>query len=69
MTEEQYEALQQRLDAILVLLSLNLPEEKSGKPLMVALDQAGLAAKDIARILGVTANNVRVTLHRARKEK
>ena len=67
MTDKQFEVVQQQLDAILILLSLIVPEEKAGKKLVVPLDKAGLPAKDIARILGLTANYVSVTLHRAKK--
>lgn len=67
MTDKQFEIVQQQLDAIIILLSLIVPEENAGKKLVVPLDKAGLPAKDIARILGLTANNVNVTLHRAKK--
>lgn len=68
MTDKQFEIVRQRLDAILVLMSLSVPEEKVGKELVVALDKAGLPVKDIARLVGRTVNNVRVTLHRAKKD-
>jgi DNA-directed RNA polymerase specialized sigma24 family protein len=67
MTDQQFEALKQRLDALLLLLFRSVPEEKAGKDLLLALNDLGLAAKDIAPISGLTPNNVRVTLQRARK--
>lgn len=68
MTDEQFEIVRQQLDAILVLLSLTVPEDKAGKDLVIALDKADFPAKDIARLLGLTTNNVRVILHRAKKK-
>lgn len=68
MTDEQFEIVRQRLDAILVLMSLAVPEDKAGKDLVIALDRADLPANDIARLLKLSTNNVRVILHRAKKK-
>ena len=65
MTNEQFEVVQQRLDAMLAVMCHNLPEEKTGKSLVLALNKAGLPAKEIARMLGLKANTVRVTISRA----
>lgn len=66
MTNEQFEVVQQRLDAMLALMCHNLPEEKTGKSLVLALDNSGLPAKEIARMLGLKANAVRMTIKRAK---
>lgn len=67
MTEEQFNFVRQRLDAILVMLMLNLPDDKAGKELVVALDNGGMSAKDIAQLLGQKVGTIRKTLERARK--
>jgi len=67
MTDEQFEIVQQRLDSILVLLCLIVPEDKTGKNLIVALHRSGLPLKEIARLMGLNANAVRMTISRAKK--
>ncbi len=66
MTDEQFGIVQQRLDAMLTVMCHNLPEEKTGKSLILALDKGGLPAKEIARMLGLKVNAVRMTIKRAK---
>lgn len=68
MTDEQFEIVQQLLDTIIALLLLNLPEDKAGKNLILALSKSGLPIKDIARLLGLTVNAVGKTIRRANKD-
>ena len=68
MTEQQFEIVQHRLDAIVVLLMLGLPDEKAGKDLVLALDKGGLPTTYIAGLLGQKIGTVRKVLQRAKKD-
>ena len=69
MNDNQFKQVLQRLDAIARLLALNLPKEIDQNQKMVILSELGLQPKDIAKILGTTANAVSIALHRSKKKK
>jgi len=67
MEQKQFEILVQRLDAILKLLALGLPEDLTSQEKIVKLSETGLKGTEIAQILGTSPGYVAVALDRARK--
>lgn len=65
--QKQFNALVQRLDAILKLLALGLPEGLTSQEKIVKLSDTGLKGTEIAQILGTSPGYVAVALDRARK--
>jgi len=58
-----------KLDRIICLMVSGLTEGRSQKENIRLLSKAGFTPKDIGRILGTTANTVRVALSGLRKTK
>lgn len=69
MDEKQFKELTNRLDIIIKLLALNLPEDWSQTDKIKLLSDCGFRPKQIADILGTTANTVSVTLSRIKQDK
>lgn len=67
MTEAQFVELRSRLDVIAGLLVLALGEDVEQSHVLVTLNRLGASAELIGQLLGMTRNNVNVSLHRARK--
>lgn len=67
MEQKQFDMLIQRLDTVLKLLALNLPEDLTAQEKIVKLSGTGLKGTDIAQILGTSPGYVAVALDRARK--
>ena len=69
MDAEQFKEMMTRIDLIIRLLALDIVkgmETQTDK--ILALSSSGFGPKDIARLLGTTANTVRVTLSKAKKK-
>jgi DNA-binding CsgD family transcriptional regulator len=64
----QLRELTARMDAILKILALTLPKELRQSDKIVLLSDAGFQPKEIAGILGTTANTVSVTLSKIKRE-
>lgn len=58
-----------KINILIRLMALDLCEGKSQKEQIVLLSNAGIGPKEIADMLGTTANTVSVTLAGARKAK
>lgn len=58
-----------KLDSVIRLLALNATLNKRRSEQIGILSNAGLMPKDIADILGTTANTVRVALYAIKKER
>ncbi len=70
MEEKQYKGLDKKLDTIIKLLALQAVGSKAkANEAISALSRFGLQPKDIAEILGTTANSVRVALSTTRNKK
>lgn len=70
MEEKQYKGLTEKLDTIIKLLALQaVGDKKKSTEAISALSRFGLQPKEIAEILGTTANTVRVALSTMRKKK
>jgi DNA-binding CsgD family transcriptional regulator len=63
-----HEGLQSRLDIVVRLLAASLVKGLTRKEAILALNAAGLAPKDVASVLGISSNQVSVTLYGARNE-
>ena len=68
MDNQQFEKLMKKIDLLVKLTSLSVIGNKKFKEQVRILDALGLKPKEIAKILGKTSNQVRVTLHGLRKE-
>ena len=62
MAQEREVRVDEKLDRILQLLGMIAVRGLSQTEQIAALSRAGFAPKDIARVLGTTANTVRVAL-------
>ncbi len=56
------------MDAIIKILALTLPKDLTQSDKIVLLSDAGFQPKEIANILGTTANTVSVTLSKVKRE-
>jgi len=64
----QLRELTARMDAIIKMLALTLPKELTQADKIVLLSDAGFQPREIASILGTTANTVSVTLSKMKRE-
>lgn len=69
MDETQFKQLSDKMDTIIKLLALNAVEGKELKNQVSILSSFGFQPKQIADMLGKTPNQIRVTLHRLRRER
>lgn len=69
MDDRQFKELTSRLDAIIKLLALGLPQTLSLADKIVMMRDAGLKNAQIAQILGTSEGYVSVALDRAKKSK
>jgi DNA-binding CsgD family transcriptional regulator len=69
MEDEQFRIIMKKLELLNRLLAANVAKGLTFRESVKTLTSAGLAPKEIATILGTTANNVRVTLSAIRKLK
>ena len=69
MNESQYHGLSKRLDMLTRLLALTLVTDKQQQDQFILLNRAGFQPKEIAEIVGTTANTVRVGLSTHRRKK
>ena len=65
--EELLSEISKKLDVISRLLALNLPKTINQNQKMKILSELGIQPKDIASIIGTTANTVRVALSKMKK--
>ena len=63
----QLRELTARMDAIIKILALTLPKELTQADKIALLSDAGFQPKEIAGILGTTANTVSVTLSKVKR--
>lgn len=68
LEQEQLKAITSRLDALIRLTVLGLPETVSEDTMVSVLSQMGFQPNEIATMIGSTANAVRIRLHRIRKK-
>lgn len=68
MDEAQFEQISQKLDRIIMLLSLNTVRGLETDQQILTLSSAGFQPSEIARFLGKTPNAVRVALHKIRRQ-
>ena len=68
MNENQFEAISRKLDLRVRLTALSYAAEKKQQEQIMMLSAAGFQPKEIAEILGTTANTVRVALSTMRKK-
>lgn len=69
MNDIQFKQIINRLDVLARLLALDLPEKISQPEKIKILSSMGIQPKDIAIILGVTPNAVRIALHKIMKKR
>lgn len=69
MTESQYQELSKKLDLLTRLMALSLIADKQRQDQFILLSKAGVQPKEIAEIVGTTANTVRVALSQHRRKK
>jgi len=69
MDETQFKQLSDKMDTIIRLLALNAVEGKDLKNQVSILSSFGFQPKQIADMLGRTSNQIRVILHRVRRER
>lgn len=69
MTKEQFEAISRKLDLLVRMSALSHIADKKRQEQIMMLSNAGFQPKEIADILGTTANSVRVALSTMRKKK
>jgi len=67
MTEDSLKEISKKLDTVIRLLAIDVTKGRDEKEKVRLLNQAGLAPKDIAGLLGKTPNSVRVMLFKIRK--
>jgi DNA-binding CsgD family transcriptional regulator len=68
LESSQLKELTARMDAIITILALTLPKDLTQGDKIVLLSDAGFQPKEIANILGTTANTVSVTLSKMKRE-
>jgi hypothetical protein len=69
MDEKQFSTLMEKLNTLIRLLSLSVISGKSLREQMKILASAKFSHKEIADIVGTTADSVKVTLYQMRKER
>ena len=69
MDDNQFKQLSDKMDVIVKLLTLNVVKGKPLKDQVSLLSEFNFQPKQIADMLGKSANNIRVTLCAVRKEK
>jgi len=62
------EKIEQKLDKLINLLALNITLGKKQEDQIKILSRSGFQPKEIAKILGTTANTVRVGLSRSKSK-
>lgn len=67
--DPQLSEISKKLDLLVRLSAINITKGLKFKQQVVILSDAGFQPRQIADMLGTTANNVRVTLHGIRKER
>jgi len=69
-TNPQLTEISVKLDKVTKLLALNLVKDMKPQKTQIAfLSDAGFEPREIADVLSISGNNVRVTLHTIRKER
>jgi DNA-directed RNA polymerase specialized sigma24 family protein len=66
--EDQLKSITSRIDALIRITVLGLPETVSDDDKVSVLSQMGFEPHEIASMTGLTANAVRIRLHRLRKK-
>ncbi len=69
MTDSQYQELSNKLDVLTRLTALSLVTDRESPDQSILLSRAGFQPKQIAELVGTTANAVRIALSRYRKKK
>lgn len=69
VTESQYQELSKKLDLLTRLMALSLIADKQQQDQITLLSKAGFQPKEIAEIIGTTANTVSVVLSKRRRKK
>ena len=69
MNDEQISILNNKIDVIIGLLTLNFTKDKTLKDRVELLDSLGLKEGQIAKCLGKSKGNISKNLDRIRKEK
>lgn len=69
MNESQFDAISRKLDILVRLTALSYTADKKQQERIMMMSAAGFQPKEIAELLGTTANNVRVALSTMRKKK
>jgi hypothetical protein len=67
MSEFEYQKINQKLDMLIRVIAIGLIEDRTQNDQMRLLAKVGLQPKEIADLLGTTANTVRVGLSKQRK--
>jgi len=67
--DKQLEVLTERLDRLIRLVATGLVRDKTQREQIWLLSKAGLPPREIAEIIGTSANTVRVELAAIRKAK
>ncbi|MCH7964388.1 MAG: hypothetical protein IH852_10685 [Bacteroidetes bacterium] len=67
MNPDQFSIIESKLNIVIKLLALQAIGDKEYRQQVMFLDSIGLQPKEIAELIGKTANNVKVTLHLIRK--
>jgi DNA-directed RNA polymerase specialized sigma24 family protein len=68
MNDNQVKIISKKIDLLIRLSALSLVMGKTQSEQIVLLNKAGFQPKEIADILGTTANTVRVSLSKTRRE-
>ena len=69
MNEKQFSIIENKLDTLIKLSAINALKDKEYRDQVKLLDDMGFQPRDIAPLVGKSANNVMVTLHLIRKSK
>lgn len=69
MDEKQFEELSAKLDAMLKLLALGLPESLTSQEKIARLKGTGMTAAQVAEVLGVSSGYVSVAIARSKTKK
>jgi len=69
MDDEQFRILMRRLDSLNRLVAASAVKGLSFREAVQLLNSVGMQPREIAQVLGKTANSVRVTLFGVRKSK
>jgi hypothetical protein len=69
MEDEHFQQLSKKLDTIIKLLIVQTFDGKKDRETIKFLSSVGYQPKDIALLIGITPNAVRIALHKIKKEK